>query len=277
MSDPLTIMVAPNGARRTKADHPAIPLTLDEIADVVAACAQAGAGAAHLHVRDREGRHLLDAEAYRALLDMIAPRVPDGFVSQITTEAVGRYSAGEQMAVVCAVRPPAVSVAVREMVPEAAAESEAAAFYAWCRREAVAVQHIVYDEADLRHLLALVRRGVIPGMRLSVLFVLGRYSANQESDAHMLRPFLAVLDEAGDLPPIDWMICAFGRGETAGATAAMALGGHVRVGFENSLWAPDGTLFRDNADRVARIVRIAGELGRAPADGARVRTVLGGP
>ena len=58
------IMAAVNGARRTKADHPALPMTIPEIAADVAACVEAGAAMAHVHVRDDEGRHVLDAALY---------------------------------------------------------------------------------------------------------------------------------------------------------------------------------------------------------------------
>ncbi|PTW60003.1 uncharacterized protein (DUF849 family) [Breoghania corrubedonensis] len=275
MSEPLTLMVAPNGARRTKSDHPAIPVTIDETARVVAACAEAGASAAHLHVRDAAGRHLLDADAYIALIDAVSREAPADFICQVTTEAVGRYAPAEQMAVVRAVRPAAVSVAVKELAPGEPDEAQAADFYAWCRRESVAVQHIVYDAGELDRLLDLSRRGIIPGDRLSVLFVLGRYSSGQQSDAHMLRPFLQGLDGAADCPAIDWMLCAFGSGETACAAAAMAFGGHARVGFENSLWGPDGEIVRDNVATIARARRLATDLGRSPTRGAQTLAVLG--
>ena len=275
VSEPLTIMVAPNGARRTRADHPAIPVTISETAEVVAACAEAGASAAHVHVRDSEGRHLLDADAYSALIGAIAREAPTDFVCQITTEAVGRYTPAEQMAVVRAVCPRAVSIAVKELAPDEASVSQAATFYEWCVRESVGVQHIVYDAGELERLLSLARRGVIPGDRLSVLFVLGRYSANQQSDAHMLRLYLQVLDEAKGAPDMTWMLCAFGSGETACAAAAMALGGHARVGFENSLWRPDGTVAADNIETVARARRLAADMGRRATLGAETLAVLG--
>ncbi|WP_321341057.1 3-keto-5-aminohexanoate cleavage protein [Breoghania sp.] len=275
MSESLTIMVAPNGARRTKADHPAIPVTVEETAHVVAACAEAGAQAAHLHVRDAEQRHLLDADAYLAVIEAVKKQAPSDFVCQVTTEAVGRYSPAEQMAVVRGVKPEAVSIAVKELVPNAAAEAEAGAFYEWCRREEIAVQHILYDTDDMAAFYDLCRRGVIPGDKLGVLFVLGRYSTNQESDANMLRPFLEMLDKAEGGPDLTWMICAFGLGETAGAAAAMTMGGHVRVGFENSLWTPQGDVTPDNVETVARSRRIATELGRMCATREQTLQVLG--
>ena len=59
---PLVVAAAPNGARRTEADHPALPLGPDELAREAAACREAGATVPHLHVRDAAGRHSLDPE-----------------------------------------------------------------------------------------------------------------------------------------------------------------------------------------------------------------------
>ncbi|MEC8515837.1 MAG: 3-keto-5-aminohexanoate cleavage protein, partial [Pseudomonadota bacterium] len=58
------LMVAPNGARRTKADHPAIPVTIQETVETALACAAVGAQAMHLHVRDADQQHVLDAGLY---------------------------------------------------------------------------------------------------------------------------------------------------------------------------------------------------------------------
>ena len=48
------LMVAPNGARKVKKDHPAVPLTISETVATAKSCYEAGAGAIHLHVRDKK-------------------------------------------------------------------------------------------------------------------------------------------------------------------------------------------------------------------------------
>ena len=89
------LMVAPNGARRTKADHPALPVSVAETVEAALACHEAGAGGLHAHVRDRQGAHVLDAGLYRELIAEMGLRAP-AMAVQITTEAVGRYSPAEQ-------------------------------------------------------------------------------------------------------------------------------------------------------------------------------------
>jgi len=204
-------------------------------------------------VRDGEARHVLDAGLYRELIAELARAVPE-MVVQITTEAVGRYTPDEQRAVVDAVVPAAVSVALREMLPDGDDEAEAARFYMRCCERDVAVQHILYEPAEVARLGRLVEERVIPAQNLSVLYVLGRYAAHQESDAADLAGFTAA---AAALPVVpEWMVCAFGHAETAVLAAALRAGGKARVGFENSLWNADGALARDNAERVAAIAAL---------------------
>ncbi|MBE0452940.1 MAG: 3-keto-5-aminohexanoate cleavage protein [Roseovarius sp.] len=244
------LMVAPTGARRTRADHPALPLTLPEIVETARACAEAGADGLHLHLRDAKGQHLLDAGAYREALAELRQTVP-AMTLQITTEAAGLYAPPHQRAVALEAGAAMVSVALREM----AAEAEAATpFYATCAARGISVQHILYHADDFDLLARLLPPDLLAATDLQLIFVLGRYSAGQESDTRDLAPFLDRL-RARDIPA-DWAVCAFGRAETACLKAAHQAGGKLRVGFENSLWHADGRLARDNADRV-RAVRAA--------------------
>ena len=56
------LMVAPNGARPMKKDHPSVPVTIDEIVETAKACFNAGAGGIHFHLRDENGQHILNSD-----------------------------------------------------------------------------------------------------------------------------------------------------------------------------------------------------------------------
>lgn len=269
---PVAIAAAPNGGRRTKADHPALPITPAELARNAAECRDAGAAMIHIHVRDRDGAHLLDADAYRAAIAAIRAEVGDALVLQITSESLGRYSPAEQMAVVRAVRPEAVSLALRELVPDPADEGAFADFLLWLKRERVAPQIILYAPEEAAQLDGMRRRGLVPWGDIPVLHVLGRYVAGQTSLPADLLPFLA--PEAPRFS--SWMVCAFGRHEAACALAAALLGGDIRVGFENNLHRPDGSLAAGNADLVRAVAEpLIGSGGRL-ADAAALRASWAG-
>ena len=192
---------------------------------------------------------MLDAGLYREVIAELEREVPDMAV-QITTEAVGRYTPEEQRAVVHAVMPKMVSVALREMIPDTETE-EAARFYAWAHEAGIAVQHILYAPGEIDRLFGLVVGGIVPRDDMQLLFVLGRYARDQESDPADLQPFVETLVATG--LSADWAVCAFGHGETAALGAAFEAGGKARVGFENSLWNADGSVAADNAERVREI------------------------
>lgn len=276
MTDPysshrVAIAVAPNGGRRTKADHPAIPLTPAELARTAAECLDAGASMIHVRIRRPDGRHLLDAEAYRQAIDAIRKQVGDRLVIQITTEALGIYAPAEQIAVLKAVRPEAASLALRELAPDEAAEPDFAEALAWMKRENVSPQIILYDPAEAVRLADMIQRGMVPWPDIPVLYVLGRYTVLQTSQPADLLPFLAP-----NAPRFShWSVCAFGSHEAACVTAAALLGGHVRVGFENNLHLPDGCFAPSNAALVGAVANAAQGLGMeiCNADELRARPV----
>lgn len=245
------LAVAPNGGRRTKADHPALPIGPAELARTAAGCQEAGAAMIHVHVRDGSGRHLLDADAYRAAIAAIRAETGEKMVIQITSEALGTYSPQEQMDVVRAVKPQAASLALREILPETANEAAFGDFLQWMKAEKVAPQFILYAPEEAMRLDALRRRGIVPFEEPPVLYVLGRYTSGQTSVPQDLLPFLA-----RGLPVFQrFMVCAFGAHEAACTIMGGLLGGGLRVGFENNLALPGGRLAASNAELVTTVRR----------------------
>lgn len=261
-----TIMLAPNGGRRGKADHPALPITMAETVACAVDAQAEGAEAVHVHLRDASGGHLLDAGAYRELAQEIGTRAP-GLAVQITTESIGRYTPEQQMRVVREAEPDFASCALRELCAE---EAAALAFYRDMAEAGVGIQHIIYTPEDAARLRALVGSGRLPAAPLSLIFVVGSYPDGGGTPARRLAAFLAETEGL----PCAWMACAFGAGESRVLAAAMALGGHARVGFENSLQMADGSRATDNAARVREVAALRRGLGLAPGD---TGAVLGRP
>lgn len=253
------LMVAPNGARKTAADHPALPLTAEALAATARACEAAGATAIHVHVRDAAGRHTLDGDIYRAAIAAI--RASSRLRIQITTEAAGQVDVAAQIDCLREGLAPEASVALREMerAPDRLAEA-----YKVAEGAGTEVQHILYAPEDVTRLLGRLEAGTIPERFTSVLFVLGRYTAAQQSAPEDLDPFLEALGQA----PLRWSICAFGIREQDCLLHAIRSGGNVRIGFENNHLAPDGTRWADNAAAVAALVEAAAREGFAPKRGS---------
>lgn len=268
MDTPLILTVAPNGAYKTKAEHPRLPMTAQELASTAKDCLDAGAAMLHMHVRKPDGGHLLDAHAYQEATAAVRRAVGQQLVVQITTEAAQIYQPAAQMQVVRDSRPEAVSVGLRELLKPDVPERDLAAFFGWLATCNTMAQVILYDTEDVRQWQALRARGVIPEHRWFLLFVLGRYTAGQKSSPADLLPFLQADDAAHP-----WAMCAFGPLENACAVAAAALGGHARIGFENNLYLRDGGMAQDNAALLSQAVHSIAPIGRplATADDIRSR------
>lgn len=273
---PIAIAVAPNGARKTHADHPALPITPDELAACARQCVDAGAAMLHLHVRRPDGTHSLEPEDYRPAIAAVQRAVGDALVIQITTEAVGIYTPEQQMASVRALQPEAISAALRELAPDAAHEVEAARFFGELAAARTAIQYILYSADDVVRYRDMRARGVLPDTPHWVLFVLGRYSAGQRSDPSDLLPFLQAWAEGGDITAnVPWAMCAFGPREAECALSAALLGGHARLGFENNMALPDGSTAPDNAALVTNLRRHLDALHRPVASAAELRGWFG--
>ena len=245
------IMVAPTGARRSAADHPALPITVPQIVEDARRCYASGAGAIHAHVRDRDEKHSLDAGLYTELLSELAVKVPD-MVVQITTEAVGRYSPEQQRALVQKLCPGQVSIALREMI-EDQSDATLTRFYHWAIEVGIGVQHILYSPQEVRMMEEHVARGVIPSTGLELMFVLGQYGGERDSQPEDLQPYLA--ERRGAIAFAGWSVCAFGRFEIDCLLNALQQGGKARIGFENNILNSDGSLAHSNSGRVAELMR----------------------
>ncbi len=254
------LAVAPNGARKTQQDHPLLPITPKELAATAATCNDAGAVLIHLHVRDKNLTHTLDPFFYQPAIKAVRDAVGDRMIIQITTEAVGKYQPQEQIDCVKALKPEAVSISIRELLPQPNMEKQASKFFEWMFKERVSPQFILYSKDDIEYFLSLQRRGIILSDSPNVLLVLGRYTANQESDCKELEPLVALLPAS-----LHWWLCAFGKSELECMKAAMKSAGHCRVGFENNLFDSTGKHAESNSSQVAAVAEHARSQSRGLA------------
>jgi len=237
------LMVAPNGARKRKSDHPLLPLTIPEIAQTAEDCFRAGADSLHLHVRTDDGSHSLDPVLYKKAISAVSDKIPDMPI-QITTESGGIFDVATQFHCIKSLTPAAASISIREMARDT---SLAAHVYGFCAEAKTEVQHILYDASDIALLRSWYETSWIPADMTSVIYVLGQYHPVVPAIPENLNSFLAASEGLN----LDWTICAFGQHELACAKAALQMGGNIRIGFENNIQLPDGSPAENNAQTVA--------------------------
>ena len=254
---PLLIAVAPNGARRTQADHSRLPLTPRDLAETAVQCCEAGAAMIHLHVRDQSDLHTLDPATYRLAIREVEQAVGDRMLIQVTSEAAGVYQAAQQMSAIRELAPRCVSVGLREIIADDESKDAGAGFFAELYAHGTLIQYILYSVEDIRWYQQLCDESVIASQDNMVLLVIGRYSEPQYQAAP-LAEYLNTLSQSGQ-----WMVCAFGQQEPNVMRHAIQHGGHCRVGFENNLWLPDGSVAENNAALIGVTAVAARECGRA--------------
>ena len=246
------LMVAPNGARKVKKDHSAVPLTIRETVATAKSCYEAGAGAIHLHVRDNEGQHVLDAGLYKEALNELEYQVPNMHI-QVTTEAVGKYSPTDMRKLAYDVTPPGVSIGTSELIPSRNPEDEDIKLYKYLSDAGTKIQHILYKPEDIDLLIELLSKAEIQINDAWCLFVIGHYSG-RISYPENISLFVKKMEE--HKINLDWAICAFGKEEMSCLEKAISLGGKIRVGFENSLFMPNGEIAPDNHIKVDAVNKL---------------------
>ncbi len=253
------LMVAPTGARYTKADHPAIPLTPREIAADVAACVRAGAAVAHLHARDADGRATQDPGIYREIVKCV--REATDVVIQLSIGTRG-FGLDDALAPV-KLGPEMASLPLRNIATQPGDVRTMAA---------VMAQHNVVPSVDgstvamIEAAARLYSEKVLPDP-LCLGFILGD-PATREGAEEMLRAFAAAAP-AGSL----WWSAKGGIHFHATSALAIRMGGHVRTGLEDVAPARSGDPV-SNENLVAAAAKLCADLGRELATPAEARALL---
>jgi uncharacterized protein (DUF849 family) len=293
------ITCASTGSIHTPSMSPYLPLTPEDIADQSIAAAEAGAAILHLHARDpKDGRPTPDPDVFMQFLRPI--REGCDAVINITTGGGHGMSLDERLAAPLRIRPEMTSLNMGSMnfglFPMLARYDEFR--YEWERahlensRDFIFrntfkdIEHILevlgegcgtrfefecYDIGHLYNLAHFLDRGLVkpPLFVQSIFGILGGIGADPENVTHMRR----IADKLfGD--DYLWSVLAGGRHQLPLVTMSATMGGNVRVGLEDSLYAGKGRLATSNAEQVTIIRRILERLSLEIATPAEAREML---
>ncbi len=268
----LIITCAITGSRITREQTPYIPLTPDEIIDSAVHAHEAGAAIVHIHVRDlKTGQGTQDINLFRHVSEGIKARC--NVIQCLTTSGIpGRNLSDEERLAPVALKPELASVDCGSMnfgkLPYIVTEDFLEREVKEMLERAVKPELEIFDLGMFQTCNRLITQGLVKKPYFIGL-VLGTPSG-APADA---RTLLHMVDM---LPPDSiWFVAGIGRHQLNMTTLALLLGGHARVGLEDSIYYSAGVLARSNAELVARCVRIAKELGREIATPDEARELLG--
>jgi uncharacterized protein (DUF849 family) len=292
------ITCAVTGAIHTPSMSPYLPVTPEEIADAAVGAAEAGAAIVHLHARDPQtGRPDQSPEAFARFLPIIKQRT--GAVVNITTGGAPYMTVEERVRPAEAFRPEVASLNMgsmnfglfpmlnrfkefkHEWEPQALEGSRDLVF----RNTFKDIEFVLrtlgdsgtrfefecYDTSHLYNLHHFLERDLVkPPLFVQTVFgILGGIGPHPDDVMHMKRT-------ADRLFGTDyrWSVLGAGRSQLPIAAMAAAMGGNIRVGLEDSLWAGPGKLAESNAKQVLLARKILDGLGLDVATPDEAREIL---
>ncbi|WP_305969562.1 MULTISPECIES: 3-keto-5-aminohexanoate cleavage protein [unclassified Mameliella] len=296
----ILITCAVTGSIHTPSMSPHLPVTADQITEHAVGAAEAGASILHLHARDPEtGQPSADPAHFMAFLPRI--KQATGAVLNISTGGSAVMTLDQRLAAPRLAEPEMCSLNMGSMnfalYPAAARIDEwkhdweqpflensddlvfkntprdiAGILQTMGKERGARFEFECYDLSHLYMLRHFADRGLVlaPFFIQFVFGVLGGMGPDPENLTHMKTIADKLFGE-------DYMfsVLAAGRHQIPLTSMAAAMGGHVRVGLEDSLMIARGQLARSNAEQVAKIRRIVEDMGREVATPEDARRMLG--
>ncbi|HVF64286.1 MAG TPA: 3-keto-5-aminohexanoate cleavage protein [Casimicrobiaceae bacterium] len=286
---PTILTCAVTGNLTMREQNPALPVTPEEIARSAVDAARAGASIVHLHARDPStGRGTTRTEIF----DEIVGRIRDAdcdVILNLSTGEGGRFIPSDDDPKVAApgstlMRPELRVAHVERLKPDVCTldfntmYSGTAVVINTPRNLEIMAQRVlgagvvpeleIFDSGDLQLALAFIERGILRGPLMWQIVLGVRYGAM--ADPQTMQYFVSRL-------PRDAQWTAFGIGRMAFPMLAQAflLGGHVRIGMEDTVYIDKGVLAPSNAALVAKGVGIVTSLGGRIASVSEARSMLG--
>lgn len=271
------ITSAVTGAIHTPSMSPYLPVSANEIAEAAIGAAEAGAAIVHMHARDpKDGRPSQNPEHFVPILDQLKSNT--NAVVNITTGGSPHMTVEERMQPAAVFKPELASLNMGSMnfglypMLDRYKDFE----HEWEREGLEKSRDLVfkntfqdietilsignenntrfefecYDISHLNNLAHFHDRGLAHGPLFvqSVFGLLGGIGAHPEDLMHMRRTADRLLGGS-----YEWSILGAGKGQIPLATIGAAMGSHVRVGLEDSLWIGPGELAKTNAEQVSRV------------------------
>ncbi|MBE0452987.1 MAG: 3-keto-5-aminohexanoate cleavage protein [Roseovarius sp.] len=272
MTTPCILCVAITGSVPTKADNPAVPVTISEQIESTHAAFEAGATIAHCHVRDDDGHPTSDPERFARLKEGLERHCP-GMIVQLSTG--GRSGAGRARGGMLPLRPDMASLSVGSNNFPTRVYENSPDLVAWLAAEMRTHEVVPEIEAfDLSHILHAIRMheaGLLFGP-LYVQFVMGVTNA-MPADREVFDFYVTLMRTRA--PDANWCAAGIGPNQVVVNEWAIAAGGHTRTGLEDNVRLDRHTLAPSNTALVRRAADLCEKYERPVATWRQAREILG--
>lgn len=272
MAEPCIICVAITGSLPTKANNPAVPITVEEQVESTHEAFEAGATICHAHVRNDDETPSSDPEKFARLKEGLEKHCP-GMIIQFSTG--GRSGAGKARGGMLSLRPDMASLSVGSNNFPTRVYENPPELVEWLAAEMLNYNVKPEVEAfDLSHILKageMHRNGQIKDTPY-VQFVMGVKNA-MPADKDVFDYYVKTVDRL--FPDAPWCAAGIGANQIVLNEWAISSGGHARTGLEDNVRLNKDTLAPSNAALVKRTAEICAQYERSVATPAQARAMLG--
>lgn len=272
MTKPCILCCAITGSVPTKADNPAVPISVSEQIESSHAAVEAGASIIHAHVRNPDETTTSDPEKFAALKEGLEKHCP-GVIIQFSTG--GRSGAGQERGGMLPLRPDMASLSVGSNNFPTRVYENPPGLVAWLSAEMMTYGITPEIEAfDLSHILQAIRMSEDSTLygKLYVQFVMGVKNA-MPADKDVFDFYVRTMQTRA--PGAEWCAAGIGANQVVVNEWAIAAGGHTRAGLEDNVRLDRHTLAPSNAALIARAADICAKYDRPVATPAEARAILG--
>jgi len=268
---PCIICIAITGSVPTKADNPAVPISVDEQVESTHAAFEAGASICHAHVRNLDGTPSSDPEKFARLKEGLEQYCP-GMIIQFSTG--GRSGAGEERGGMLPLRPDMASLTVGSNNFPTRIYENSPQLVDWLAGEMNTYAIVPEIEAfDLSHLFqaaSMRKDGRLPN-KPYIQFVMGVKNA-MPVDRDVFDFYIKTTKRL--MPDVEWCAAGIAAGQIVVNEWCVAEGGHARTGLEDNVRMDKTTLAPSNAALVERVVDLCDKYHRPVATPDQARQML---
>ncbi|MEM8811155.1 MAG: 3-keto-5-aminohexanoate cleavage protein [Pseudomonadota bacterium] len=272
MTTPCIITVAITGSVPTKADNPAVPISVSEQIESTHQSFEAGATLAHCHVRKDDGTPTSDPERFARLVEGLKKHCP-GMIIQLSTG--GRSGNGRERGGMLPLAPDMASLSTGSVNFPKRVYENTQELIEWLAGEMrtydIKPEIEAFDLSMIFQAAKMAEDGRIKGP-LHVQFVMGVKNA-LPVDRPAFEFFVETLARLA--PDATWTGAGIGKDQITVNRWSLELGGHCRTGLEDNIRLDRNTLAPSNAALVERVVGLCPEYDRHPASIAEARSILG--
>jgi uncharacterized protein (DUF849 family) len=287
LDDPVVITCSISGAIANREQCPAIPYAPQEYAAEARRIVDEGGTMIHIHARKPDGTPSYEIEDFQAITEAIRGEVGDAAIINYSTGTIG-VPLEKRIEYLRACRPEVAALNMGSMNYAKYSRSRKGFVFSMVFQNPfeeivqlleamnelrIKPEHECFDLGHVGSLAPLIDMGVLQ-TPLHVDCVMGVVGGVPPTARNLAAMVENIPENAPGKPHSHWGVIGVSRDQWMLVSAALSLGGSIRVGLEDNLYLPDGEMAKSNGELIAKARQMTEDVGRRPATVQEARAAL---